>query len=238
MVTLHKLLTEGRLEETKMILGWMWDFWWLTNSLPINKYTAWLASTSRIINNKKTTLGNLDTTMRRLTHISMIILFIHHFLSCLQELLLCSKGINRSSIKITSICIDDLKLMNKYFSVKARDGINMNQIAYPQPTHVYPSNSCPAGMGRYSNKRFVWRLPFDDNLKFRASNNLLKHLASVISPWVDILAGCLKPGNCSLSMMDSTTSEGWTWKKISKRMSMRSKPPFESKLQGPMHCIL
>jgi hypothetical protein len=88
----------------------------------------------------------------------------------------------------------------------------MNQIAYWQPTHVYPSNSCPAGMGGYSNKGFAWRLPLDDNLKFRASNNLLEHLADVISPWVNILARHLKPNDCSLSMTDSTTSEGWTQK--------------------------
>ena len=88
MATLHKLSAEGRLEETKMILGWMWDFWQLTISLPINKYMVWLALISRMITNKEMTLGNLDTTIGRLTHISMIIPFVHHFLSPLQELLL------------------------------------------------------------------------------------------------------------------------------------------------------
>jgi hypothetical protein len=113
MAALHKLSAEGRLEETKMILGWMWDFWQLTISLPINKYMVWLALISRMITNKEMTLGNLDTTIGRLTHISMIIPFVHHFLSRLQELLLRSKQINRRSIKITTICIDNLKLMNK-----------------------------------------------------------------------------------------------------------------------------
>ncbi len=67
-------------------------------------------------------------------------------------------------------------------------------------------------MGRYSNKGFTWHLSLDNNLKFCASNNLLEHLAGIISPWVNILAGCLKPGDCSLSMTDSTTLEGWTQK--------------------------
>jgi hypothetical protein len=142
----------------------------------------------------------------------MIIPFVHHFLSRLRELFLRSKRINRHSIKITSICIDNLKLMNECFLVKVRDRINMNQNAYRQPTLVYCSDLCPAGMGGYSNKGFMWCLPLDDNLRFRASNNLLEHLAGNISPWVDILAGRLKPGNCSLSMMDSTTLEGWTRK--------------------------
>ena len=67
----------------------------------------------------------------------------------------------------------------------------MNQIAYRRPTHVYRSDSCPAGMGGYSAEGFAWRFPISDDLKFRASNNLLEHLAGVISPWVDILAGRL-----------------------------------------------
>ena len=46
-------------------------------------------------------------------------------------------------------------------------------------------------------------------LKFRASNNLLENLATVITTWIDIIAKRLGPGDCSLSMTDSSTSEGW-----------------------------
>jgi hypothetical protein len=42
-----------------------------------------------------------------------------------------------------------------------------------------------------------------------ASNNLLEHLAAIITPWVDLLADHLKNGNCALSMNGSSTSEGW-----------------------------
>ncbi len=48
-----------------------------------------------------------------------------------------------------------------------------------------------------------------ERLTFCASNNLLKYAASIISPWVDMLAGCLKRGDCALSMTDSSTSAGW-----------------------------
>ena len=43
-------------------------------------------------------------------------------------------------------------------------------------------------------------------LKFLASNNLLEHLATVITPWVDIIEKRLGLGD---SMADSSTSEGW-----------------------------
>ena len=34
-------------------------------------------------------------------------------------------------------------------------------------------------------------------------------MATVITPWIDIKAKRLGPGYCSLSMTDSSTSEGW-----------------------------
>ena len=37
-------------------------------------------------------------------------------------------------------------------------------------------------------------------------------MVGIISPWVDTLAGRLNNGDYSLSMTDSTTSEGWMQK--------------------------
>jgi hypothetical protein len=88
----------------------------------------------------------------------------------------------------------------------------MNQIAYQKPTHVYRGDSCPARFGGFSHEGFAWRYHLPPKLQGRASNNLLEHMGSVISPWIDIIAGQLKDGNCSLSMTASTTSEGWTRK--------------------------
>jgi hypothetical protein len=36
-----------------------------------------------------------------------------------------------------------------------------------------------------------------------------QHLAAIITPWVDSLAGRLKNSDCAPSMTDSSTSEGW-----------------------------
>jgi len=92
---------------------------------------------------------------------------------------------------------------------KCNQGIDLNLISFRRLTHVYRSNSCPAGLGGYSHEGFVWRFYLPDNLQFRASNNLLEHLAAIITPWIDIIAGQLTKGDCTLSMTDSTTSEGW-----------------------------
>jgi len=89
---------------------------------------------------------------------------------------------------------------------KCREG---NLLAFRRPTHVYRSDSCPSGLGGYSHEGFAWRFIIPDDLKFCASNNLLEHLAAIITPWGDIIAGRITNGDCALSMTDSTTSEGW-----------------------------
>jgi hypothetical protein len=53
------------------------------------------------------------------------------------------------------------------------------------------------------------RFKVPDKLLFRASNNLLEFLAAIVTPWIDIIGGRLSPGDCALSMTDSTTAEGW-----------------------------
>ena len=41
MVALENLIAEGGLMETKMILGWLFNFRTLTVTLPEHKYIAW-----------------------------------------------------------------------------------------------------------------------------------------------------------------------------------------------------
>ena len=208
MAAKNKLTAEAGLTETKMILGWKWDLRQLIISLPFNKYTSWSAELLTMITNGTVTTARLEASIRRLGHLALVIPFVHHFLSRLRELHTRASRSNRRSIHIPPICITDLKLM-EYFLQKAHKGVNMNQIAFRRPTHVYRSDSCPAGLGGYSHMGFAWRYYLPDDLLFCASNNLLEHIAAIITPWIDIIAGRLMKGDCALSMTDSTTSEGW-----------------------------
>ena len=94
----------------------------------------------------------------------------------------------------------------------AKKGISMNLIAFRKPTHIYRSDSCPFGLGGYSDEGFAWHFEIPEDLRFHASNNLLEYIASIITPWVDMLAGRLNQGDCALSMTDSSTSAGWLHK--------------------------
>ena len=37
----------------------------------------------------------------------------------------------------------------------------------------------------------------------------MEHLATVITPWINVIDKRMSHGDCSLSMTDSSTSEGW-----------------------------
>ena len=56
MVAKDKLLAEGGLSETKVILGWLFNFQTLTVSLPDHKFIAWIAAIQKMITPKCTTL--------------------------------------------------------------------------------------------------------------------------------------------------------------------------------------
>ena len=208
MAARNKLKAEAQLTEIKNILGWTWDLRRLIISLPENKYIAWSADLQHAISTQRIKTTSLESTIGRLTHLSLVVPHVHHFLSRIRELHTQAKRNSHRNIHITQICIDDMKLMQTFLD-RARTGIDMNLITYRKPTHVYRSDSCPAGIGGYSHHGFAWRYYLPSILLFRASNNLLEHLAAVITPWIDVIAGRLTKGDCALSMTDSSTSAGW-----------------------------
>ena len=82
---------------------------------------------------RTTPSSELDTVIGRLGNIGFIICQIFHFLSRLQELFRRAK--NRRSIKIDDTVAKDLELMI-YFLDKAKEGVDINLIAYRKPTQA------------------------------------------------------------------------------------------------------
>ena len=201
-----KLFAEAGLTEIKMILGWEFDFHRLKISLPDNKFIAWTTDVNNLLDAGTTTAKELESTIGRLGHLALVVPGVYHFLSRLRELQ--RSATHRRTIRFSDICRDDLLLMLRFLDV-AKNGISMNLVAFRKPTHVYRSDSCPFGLGGYSDQGFAWRFEIPEELRFRASNNLLEYIASIITPWVDMLAGRLNRGDCALSMTDSSTSAGW-----------------------------
>jgi hypothetical protein len=201
-----KLAAEAMLEEPKMILGWFLDFCCLRITLPDNKFKAWTSAIEKIIQEGSATAKEIEQNIGRLVHLGLALPFIHHFMSRLRDLHLTAT--QRRSVKVNGEYAKDLRMMLGFLKI-ANEDISLKSIAFRQPTHIYRSDSCPASLGGYSHKGWAWRWYLPDNLLFRASNKLLKHLAAIVLPWVDIIAGRLKRKDCVLSMTDSTTVKGW-----------------------------
>ncbi len=202
----NKPIAETGLTEQKIILGWSFKFRRMTISLPENKFRAYSKVVSEIINRGWTSKREMETNIGRWVHLGQIVPPVHHFLGRLRYLKQRAK--NKCTIMVNEECNKDLKFLLMVLQ-KCQHGIDLNAIVYRCPTNLYRSVSCPAGLGGYSHKGFAWRYYLPKDLKFQASNNLLERLAAIITPWVDILTGRLKEGNCALSMTDNTTLEGW-----------------------------
>jgi hypothetical protein len=199
-----KLRAEAGPTESKVILDWDFDFTQLIISLPENKFVAWTTHASQLLSNKTTIAKKLESTIGRLV-VPGVHKFVTHLLNLQQMATHCH------SIKISKTCRSNLLLMLRFLDIE-KWGIGMNLIAFRRPTHVYQSDSCRFGLGGYLDKGFVWRFKLPEELCFRASNNLLKYITSIISPWMDMLAGRLNQCDCALLMTNSSTSVGWLLK--------------------------
>ncbi len=105
MPALKKLAAESGLEETKMIIGWSFDFCHLIVFLPENKFLAWKLEVERLIEIGESTAKELESLVGRMTHLSVIVPFVHHFLSQLRDLQ--SKAKSCRKIKIIKKCMND-----------------------------------------------------------------------------------------------------------------------------------
>jgi hypothetical protein len=100
------------------------------------------------------TAKEVESIIGRLGHLGMAIPFVHHFLSRLRDLQVQAKS--RQLIPITDNCRRDLEIMTNIIKI-VHNGISMNIIVYRRPAHIYRSDSCPTGLGGYSNSGFVWQ---------------------------------------------------------------------------------
>jgi hypothetical protein len=73
--------------ETKIILGWHFNFCTLTVTLPKQKHIAWSSKIQTMIADGRTTKKALKLTIGRLDHNGFVIPWVFHFLSRLRTLL-------------------------------------------------------------------------------------------------------------------------------------------------------
>ena len=185
---MDKLRAEAGPAETKVILGWDSNFRRLMISLPKNKFVAWTTNISQLLLNETTTAKELESTIGCMGHLALIMPGVHNFHSCLRNLQ--QMATHCCSINISKTCRNNLILMLSFLEI-AKWGIYMNLIAFHWLTHIYWANPCLFGLGGYLDEGFAWCFELPEELCSRATNNFLEYIASIISPWIDMLAGRL-----------------------------------------------
>jgi hypothetical protein len=73
----------------------------------------------------------------------MILPYVHHFLARMRTLLKKAKK-QQSAVTIPEEVRLDLKLMDSVIR-QAKKGVDMNNLAYRMPDHVFKNDSCPFG---------------------------------------------------------------------------------------------
>jgi hypothetical protein len=211
IISLKKLKVEGRLEETKMVLGWQINTRSLLISLPDSKCFTWIRDIDAMLSASKSSYQRLETLLGRLNHMACIFLPMRHFLGRLY------KALYRAKAKLSWTALfpnelEDLRL-HKEFLLYANRGVSLNIIAFRKPTCIFRSDASEFGLGGYSilsGAAWRWEIPIE--LRLRTSINSLEFIACVITVWVDIMPGRIKSEDCILSQTDNTSAAGWLQK--------------------------
>ncbi len=81
MIAKDKLAAEGGLSETKIILGWHFNFRTFTVNLSEHKFIEWSAKMQQMIITSKTSKKALESMIGQMGHVGFIIPWVYHFLS-------------------------------------------------------------------------------------------------------------------------------------------------------------
>ena len=209
LISKSKLAAEGRMEETKVVLGWLLNTRELLIHLPLNKFLGWTKDILATISQSVVKGKELETIVGRLNHVAMAMTQMRHFLNRLRHLTYVALSCKWGKARLTENVREDLILCLKFLRY-AKEGVSMNLLVFAEPTHYYRSDACEHGLGGYSIlSGKAWRFEIPVNCRGRTTINVLEFIGSVVTVWIDMLAGDVHPDACLLSQTDSTSAAGW-----------------------------
>ena len=215
IVSQPKLIAEGGPAEEQIVLGWTLNTRLLLVILPFDKFEAWSRDLQEIIDTRKGTFGQLESTIGRLNHAAYIIPLSRHFLNRIRLRLKVRKHKNQE-LSLTQAEVDDFDLW-VFFLVQARQGISMNQMTIRQPSKICWSDSCPFGIGGFLLSGRAWRIRIPESSPIYGldiANNVLEFLGMMVTVWL-VLIECDETGSeqdCILALGDNTSAIGWLFK--------------------------
>ena len=209
ILSIPKLIAEGRPEEVQIVLGWQLNTRLLEISLPDDKFRAWSADVRNLRIAGHCPAKELETLVGRLNHTAYIIPNSRHFMSRIRRGLEVGEGGKRHR-KVGAEALKDL-LLWEGFLTHANRGVSMNLLVTREPNKICWSDACPYGLGGYSISGRAWRLriprtsPIFGN---QGINNLLEFLGMAINIWLACLES-LGEEHCILAIGDNTSAIGW-----------------------------
>jgi hypothetical protein len=208
IISMKKIQAEGRLEETKRVLGWDLNTRSLRLLLPSEKLRDWCSDIDKFIKSKKAHFKSLESTVGRINHVACILHPMRHYMGRLYQALQRSTK-SQGWTSFSSEELEDLRLIISFLHYANR-GVSLNILVFRKPTIIYRSDASEFGLGGYNVTSGIgWRLELPVDCHLRSSLNSLEFLSSLISIWMDHFHQIIEPEDCILSQTDSSTAMGW-----------------------------
>jgi hypothetical protein len=213
IVNMTKHKAEGKLEERKVILGWLIDSRRFRVFLTPEKTKEWVHDLDHCIDTGHCTRSTLETIIGRLNHTSSIVHLGRYFLTRLRYRL--SKHIHRHknhNIKLAPWDIDDIALWTVFIYHLKNTGISINNICITKPTVTTYSDACEFGLGGYTSQGYAWRYLLPPNMRGKASINFLEFLAAIITIELTLTYDTHNNHNTHImAFTDNSSALGWMY---------------------------
>jgi len=209
-----KLMAEGTPMEVQIVLGWTVDTRRMLVLLPRDKYLAWIGDLNTTIEAGKATIGELQTLIGRLNHASLLVPLSRHFLNGLRDRIGPHNRPKRQTVRFSLDNLEDLRLWVLFLGI-AHSGISMNLLTLRLPSRIGWSDSCPFGLGGYTQQGWAWRLRIPEWSAIfgnDTANNALEFLGMAITIKLLIIEAAEEPYPCLLPLGDNTSAIAWIFK--------------------------
>ena len=212
IINMVKHQAEGRLEESKIILGWTVNTRTFRLSLPKEKATDWIHDIDTTLSSGHCTEKQLETMIGRFNHTGFIVTIARYFLTRLRFRLKThqKKRTRQTRIYMAPWDIKDLKLWKAMISSLSKIGISINNICTVLPSSIVCSDACEWGLGGYSRQGPAWRWLIPLALQGKASINFLEFLAAIITIMLSITNDTHTTSHPHiLAFTDNSSALGW-----------------------------
>ena len=214
VLSLRKLLAEGRLEEQKVFLGWLIDTRRFIIRIPYEKATSWIMDIDdlirRIGNKEWIRQKEWESIFGKANSANYINREGRFFTTGLRyEIKKCraNKGRSKASIK----ALHELNMQKKTIEKLTTIGRSINHTTITLPHIFTKQDASDDGLGGFNCMGVAWRFIIPIEVRKILHVNILEFMAVVVTTWLTFKALGISgaQGLKLLAQSDSTSALGW-----------------------------